>query len=153
MIAFWSPRDSRCRSMQLTDAFSRPPTHHLKNGGLLVSTISSHFLSQSSISAYSTKQSGKFSGAKRSRIDLSFALACSLYCSGGSTYSSSRQWTAILSSEYSTSSSGLVCAVSAIQSPPSLQPLASKPRAGRRPQGRRHDYARFAAISRVYVTT
>src|SRR5437660_8681547 len=106
MIAFSSPRDSRWRSTQLTDAFRRPPTHHLKNGGLLVSTISSHFLSHVSISAYSSKHSGKRSGANRSRIELSFAFACALYCSGGATYSSSRQWTAILSSEYSTSSAG-----------------------------------------------
>src|SRR5947209_17161089 len=105
MIAFSSPRDSKCRSTQLTQALSFPPTHHLKNGGFEVSTTSSHFWSQSSSSAYSTKESGKFSGAKRSRIDLSFAFACSLCCSGGSTYSSSFQWTAILSSEYSTSSS------------------------------------------------
>src|SRR5712675_686402 len=104
MIAFSSARDSRCRSTQLTDAFSRPPTHHLKNGGLLVSTTSSHFLSHVSSSAYSSKDSGKRSGAKRSRIDESLAFACARYCSGGSTYSSSRQWTAILSSEYSTSS-------------------------------------------------
>src|SRR5437588_7649949 len=120
MIAFLSPRDSRCRSTQLTHAFNFPPTHHLKNGGLLVSRISSHFLSQSSSSAYSSKQSGNLSGAKRSRIDLSLAFACSLNSSGGSTYSSSRQWTAILSSEYSTSSSLVVsCAVSAIRASPS----------------------------------
>src|SRR5207302_5981929 len=118
MIAFSSPRESRCRSTQLTHAFRRPPTHHLKNGGLLVSTTSSHFLSHVSISAYSSKHCGKFSGAKRSRIDRSPEFACSRYCSGGSTYSSSRQWTAILSSEYSTSSEA-ASVVSAIESLPS----------------------------------
>ncbi len=47
-----SPRLSRCRSTQLTDAFRRPPTNHLKNGGSLVSSSVSHFLSQVSMSAY-----------------------------------------------------------------------------------------------------
>src|SRR5437764_5184960 len=117
MIAFSSPRDSRCRSTQLTEAFRRPPTHHLKNGGLLVSTIWSHFLSQSRSSAYSTKQSGKFSALNRSRTDSSLALACALYCSGGWTYSSSRQWTAIWFSEYS-SSSEADWVVSAIETSP-----------------------------------
>src|SRR5579859_843202 len=81
--AFLSPRPSRCRSTQLVHALSFPPTHHLKNGGLLVSTTVSHFLSHVSISAYSVKQSGKFSGAKRSRIPLSPAFACAAISSGG----------------------------------------------------------------------
>ena len=82
--AFLSPRLSRCRSTQLTDAFRRPPTNHLKNGGLLVSSSVSHFLSQVSMSAYSMKHSGKFFSLKRSRIAGSFALACAANASGGS---------------------------------------------------------------------
>ena len=57
--------------------------NHFQNGGLLASRTVSHFLSQLSISAYSTKQSGKFSSAKRSKIAGSFALACSTNDSGG----------------------------------------------------------------------
>src|SRR5436305_7120902 len=81
--AFLSPRDSRCRSTQLTHAFSLPPTNHLKNGGRDVSTTVSHFLSQVSKSAYSTKQSGKCSGLNRSRTSGALAFACLTKSSGG----------------------------------------------------------------------
>src|SRR5205085_10212567 len=81
---------SRWRSTQLTQAFSRPPTNHFQNGGLLVSSIVSHPASQVSRSAYSLKQSGKCSSLKRSRMSESLAFACATKLSGGSMYSSSR---------------------------------------------------------------
>ncbi len=102
--AFRSPRVSRCRSTQLTHAFSLPPTHHFQNGGCDVSRTVSHFLSQVSISAYSTKHSGKRSSEKRSRIARSFAFASARSAGGGWMYSSSRQCTAISASETWTSS-------------------------------------------------
>jgi len=81
----------RWRSTQLTHALSRPPTHHLQNGGLLASRIVCHLRSQASRSAYSTKQFGKCSSEKRSKIAGSFAFACATNASGGSMYASSRQ--------------------------------------------------------------
>ncbi len=84
MNAFSEPRVSRCRSTQLTHAFSFPPTHHLKNGGFDVSRIVSHFLSHVRRSAYSSKHSGKCSSPKRSRIAGSFAFATATIPGGGS---------------------------------------------------------------------
>ena len=74
---------ARWRSTQLYDALSRPPTNHFQNGGLLVSNVVCQYSSQSSRSAYSLKQSGKFSSAKRSKIAGSPAFACAMNFAGG----------------------------------------------------------------------
>ena len=97
MIAFLSPRDSRCRSTQLTHAFSRPPTHHLKNGGLLVSSERVPLLVPGRAGPRTpSKHSGKCSGLKRSRIDSIVRVGLRLErARAAGTYSSSRQWTAI----------------------------------------------------------
>ena len=39
MIAVLSGLASACRSTQLYEAFSLPPTNHFQNGGLLVSSV------------------------------------------------------------------------------------------------------------------
>src|ERR1019366_1600724 len=74
---------ARCRSTQLYDALSLPPTNQFQNGALLVSRIVSHGASQLSMSEYSLKQSGKFSSLNRSKIAGSAALACWTNDSGG----------------------------------------------------------------------
>ena len=99
MIAVLSGLASACRSTQLYEAFSFPPTNHFQNGGLLVSRVVCQGSSQVSRSAYSLKQSGKCSSLNRSKIAGSFALACSTNFGGGWMYSSSRQCTAICASE------------------------------------------------------
>src|ERR1035438_1230786 len=57
---------SRWRSTQLYEALILPPTNHFQNGGSLVSSVVSQYLSQLSRSAYSRKHSGKFFSLKRS---------------------------------------------------------------------------------------
>src|SRR5215218_1256702 len=116
MKAALSGLASRWRSTQLKQAFSRPPTNHFQNGGLLVSSIVCHSASQVRRSAYSLKQSGKFSSLNRSRMSGSAAFACWTKLLGGSMYSSSRQWTAICASDcscsvaiFSTSCGKLLC--------------------------------------------
>src|SRR5207247_9320669 len=76
-----------------------PPTNHVQNGGLVVSSVMSQGLYQSRRSAYSLKQSGKLSRPNRSRTDLSVRLAWVTNFSGGLTQSSSCQWTAISASD------------------------------------------------------
>src|SRR5208282_3578293 len=49
---------ARCRSMQLYEALILPPTNHFQNGGSLVSSVLSQYLSHVSRSAYSRKHSG-----------------------------------------------------------------------------------------------
>ena len=68
MIAVLSGLAAACRSTQLYEAFSLPPTNHLKNGALLVSSVVCQVWSQVSRSAYSLKQSGNLSSANRSRM-------------------------------------------------------------------------------------
>src|SRR5215469_4292783 len=102
-----------CRSTQLYEALSFPPTNHFQNGALLVSRTVSQRLSQSSISAYSVKQSGNLSSENRSKMAGSRALACCTNCSGGGKYSSSRQCTAMWEPES--------CSVSAFSDIPALQ--------------------------------
>src|SRR5215467_8114784 len=94
---------ARCRSTQLYDAFSLPPTNHFQNGGFDVSSVVCQRSSQVSRSAYSAKQSGNLSSAKRSKIAGSFALAWATNERGGWMFSSSRQCTAIWASETSVS--------------------------------------------------
>jgi len=69
--------------MQLKDAFSRPPTNHFQNGGLLVSSVVCQYWSHVSRSAYSLKHSGKCSSPNRSKIAGSAAFACAIYVGGG----------------------------------------------------------------------
>src|SRR5215469_17674213 len=101
MIAVLSGLAAACRSTQLYDAFSLPPTNHFQNGALLMSSTVSHGLSQVSRSAYSVKQSGNLSSVNRSTMAGSLALACATNFSGGGKYSSSRQCTAIWDAETS----------------------------------------------------
>ena len=75
MIAVLSGLAAACRSTQLYEAFSLPPTNHFQNGAVLVSRTVSHFLSQLSRSAYSVKQSGNLSSLNRSRMAGSAAFA------------------------------------------------------------------------------
>jgi hypothetical protein len=82
-IAVLSGLADACRSTQLYEAFSRPPTNHLKNGALLVSSVVCHVWSQVSRSAYSLKQSGNLSSVNRSRMAGSAALAYSTKPAGG----------------------------------------------------------------------
>ena len=82
-IAVLSGLAAACRSTQLYEAFSLPPTNHLKNGALLVSSVVCHVWSQVSRSAYSLKQSGNLSSVNRSRMAGSAALACSTKLAGG----------------------------------------------------------------------
>src|SRR5579864_6225554 len=82
---------ARCRSTQLKEAFSRPPTNHFQNGALLVSSVVCQYLSQVRRSAYSLKHSGKFFSAKRSKMAGSFAFAWPMNDGGGEKSSSSRQ--------------------------------------------------------------
>ena len=83
MIAVLSGLACACRSTQLYDAFSLPPTNHFQNGGLLESSVVCHGWSQVSTSAYSLKQSGNLSSVNRSRMAGSLALACSTNFGGG----------------------------------------------------------------------
>src|ERR1700730_2503241 len=89
---------ARWRSMQLKLALIFPPTNHFQNGGLLESSVWSHFLYQVSISAYSLKHCGKFSSANRLVTLGSFRFACSMNDFGGWKNSSSFQCTAIWAS-------------------------------------------------------
>src|SRR5260221_14742381 len=82
-IAVLSGLACACRSTQLYDAFSLPPTNHFQNGGLLVSSVVCHGASQASRSAYSLKQSGNLSSANRSKMPGSAALACATKPAGG----------------------------------------------------------------------
>src|SRR6266849_1840833 len=82
---------ARCRSTQLYEALSFPPTNHFQKGALLVSRVVCQYLSQVSRSAYSLKHSGKFCSANRSRMAGSLALAWPMNFGGGEKYSSSRQ--------------------------------------------------------------
>src|SRR5258708_38944497 len=84
---------ARCRSTQLYEALSFPPTNHFQNGALLVSSVVCQYLSQVKRSAYSLKHSGKFFSANRSKMAGSLALACPLNWGVGENSSSSRQWT------------------------------------------------------------
>src|SRR4029077_16582561 len=88
----------RWRSRQLKLAFSLPPTNHLQKGGLLESSVLSHFLYQVSISAYSSKHRGKFSSENRLLTSGSLRFACWMNFCGGWKYSSSFQCTAIWAS-------------------------------------------------------
>src|ERR1700737_3699649 len=88
----------RCRSRQLKLALIFPPTNHFQNGGLLESSVLSHFLYQESISAYSSKHFGNLSRAKRSRTLGSLRFACSMNFFGGWKQPSFFQWTAIWAS-------------------------------------------------------
>src|SRR6516225_9766820 len=83
MIAVLSGLDAACRSTQLYDAFSLPPTNHFQNGGLLVSKTVCQGASQVSRSAYSAKQPGKRSSPNRSKIAGSSAFACATKAGGG----------------------------------------------------------------------
>ena len=83
MMAVLSGLASACRSTQLYEAFSFPPTNHFQNGALLVSSVVCHGASQVSRSAYSLKQSGNCSSVKRSKMAGSAALACWTNYSGG----------------------------------------------------------------------
>src|SRR6516165_1943617 len=83
MIAVLSGVTAACRSTQLYEAFSLPPTNHFQNGASLVSSTVSHGLSQVRRSAYSVKQSGNLSSVNRSKIAGSLALACATNFSGG----------------------------------------------------------------------
>jgi hypothetical protein len=83
MIAVLSGLAAACRSTQLYEALSLPPTNHFQNGGLLVSSVVSHGASQVSRSAYSLKQSGKCSSPNRPKMAGSAALACSTNIGGG----------------------------------------------------------------------
>src|SRR5579859_4981450 len=89
---------ARCRSTQLYDTFSLPPTNHFQNGGWLVSSVVCQYWSQSRSSAYSRKHSGKYFSLKRSTVAGSLRLACPINFAGGWKYSSSFQWTAICAS-------------------------------------------------------
>ena len=82
-IAVLSGLAAACRSTQLYEAFSLPPTNHLKNGAVLVSSVVCQVWSQVSRSAYSLKQSGNLSSANRSRMAGSAALACWTNSGGG----------------------------------------------------------------------
>ena len=82
-IAVLSGLAAACRSTQLYEAFSLPPTNHFQNGGLLVSSVVCQGSSQVSRSAYSLKQPGKRSSANRSKMAGSLALACSTNAGGG----------------------------------------------------------------------
>src|SRR6266849_5528157 len=82
---------ARCRSTQLYEALSFPPTNHFQNGALLVSSVVCQYLSQVKRSAYSLKHSGKFFSANRSRIAGSLAFAWPMNFGGGEMYPSSRQ--------------------------------------------------------------
>src|SRR5215469_7650074 len=123
MTAVLSGLAAACRSTQLYEALSLPPTNHFQNGALLVSRTASQRLSQSSRSAYSVKQSGNLSSVNRSKIAGSLAFACCTNAGGGGKYSSSRQWTAIWDSE--------TCCVSSVSDIPVLQAVGH-PRAALR---------------------
>src|ERR1019366_1734298 len=99
MIAVLPGLATACRSTQLYDAFSLPPTNHFQNGAVLVSSVVCHGSSQLSRSAYSLKQPGKRSSLNRSKMAGSLALACATNPGGGGEISSSRQCTAIWASE------------------------------------------------------
>src|SRR5260370_17183589 len=86
---------ARCRSTQLNEALSFPPTNHFQNGALLVSRVVCQYLSQVSRSAYSLKHSGKFSSLNRSKMLGSLALAWPMNFAGGEKNSSSPQSTPI----------------------------------------------------------
>src|SRR6202000_3423222 len=90
---------SMCRSTQLYEAFSSPPTNHFQNGALDVSSTVSHFLYQVSKSAYAVNESGNLSSVNCSRIAGSDALACATNFAGGGEYPSSRQCTAMSASD------------------------------------------------------
>src|SRR5260370_32962393 len=94
---------ARCRSTQLNEALSFPPTNHFQNGALLVSSVVCQYLSQVRRSPYSLKHSGKFFSANRSKIAGSLALAWPMNFGGAEKDSSSRQWTANSASETATS--------------------------------------------------
>ena len=83
MIAVLSGFAAACRSTQLYEAFSLPPTNHFQNGALLVSSVVCHGSSHVSRSAYSLKQSGNLSSVNRSKMAGSLALACSMKLGGG----------------------------------------------------------------------
>src|SRR2546425_4386948 len=83
MKAALSLNFARCRSMQLYEAFSFPPTNHFQNGALLVSSVVCQYLSQVRRSAYSLKHSGKFVSANRSKMAGGVAFALSTEFPGG----------------------------------------------------------------------
>src|ERR1022692_4804565 len=83
MIAVLSGLAWACRSTQLYDAFSLPPTNHFQNGGVDVSRVVCQRSSQVSRSAYSLKQSGNLSSEKRSKMAGSAALAWLTKSGGG----------------------------------------------------------------------
>src|SRR5215470_20334917 len=94
LFRYWD----RCRSTQLKDALSFPPTNHFQKGGSLESSTLSQRVSHVSISAYSSKHFGKFFSEKRSLTAGSFRLACATNSLEGWKYASSFQCTAIWAS-------------------------------------------------------
>src|SRR5262245_5884715 len=95
---------ARCRSTQLKEALSLPPTNHFQNGGSLVSSTVCQRSYQVSMSAYSSKHWGKCFSLKRSLTAGSLRLAWAMNVCDGLKYSSSCQWTAIWASVVSATS-------------------------------------------------
>src|SRR5215469_6787591 len=89
---------SRCRSTQLKQAFSFPPTNHFQNGGSFVSSTLFHFWYHVRKSAYSSKHFGKFFSPNRLRTPGSARFACFANLFDGLNNSSSFQLTAICDS-------------------------------------------------------
>src|SRR5689334_15063036 len=80
----------RCRSRQLNERLSFPPTNHLANGGLDQSRTRSHFLNQSSSDARSAQNLSGSSSASlyiRSYCSIDAIVACSTKLFGGGNFS------------------------------------------------------------------
>src|ERR1700761_3231705 len=76
---------STCRSTQLYDAFSSPPTNHLANGAFHSSTVSQGFAQVSRLACSSQKPS-------RSALARSYASALTLAASASSSGGSNRRF-------------------------------------------------------------
>src|SRR5215472_11133482 len=83
IMAVLSGADCACRSTQLYEALSLPPTNHFQNGGVDVSSVVCQRSSQVSRSAYSAKQSGNLSSANCSKMAGSAPLAWAAKSAGG----------------------------------------------------------------------
>src|SRR5258707_2463264 len=65
---------ARCRSTQLYDAFTRPPTNHFQNGGFYLARVVFQRLSPLSRAAYFVEQAGKLFSAEGSQKAGAFAV-------------------------------------------------------------------------------
>src|SRR5260370_38649065 len=83
---------ARCRSTQLYEALSFPPTNHFQNGALLVSSVVCQYLTQVKRTADSLWHSGKFFSVKRAHMAVSLAVARPMNSGVGERSEHARTW-------------------------------------------------------------